>query len=179
MVRVAVFLDRDGVLNASVVRAGKPYPPDSLESLALPDGVEAACRSLKAAGFLLLCVTNQPDLATGRTTVAVVEAINAHLTAILGLDEVVICPHTDADGCACRKPQPGMLLAAAARWGVDLAGSVMVGDRWRDIDAGRRAGCRTVFIDHGYDERRPEHPDLTVSSLAEAVSWILTTLAPR
>jgi D-glycero-D-manno-heptose 1,7-bisphosphate phosphatase len=159
-----------------VVRNGKPYPPADLAEMVLTDGVEDACRRLKAAGLRLLCVTNQPDIATGKTTAATVEAINRRLETLLGLDATLVCPHVDADGCDCRKPAPGLLLAAAARWDVDLSLSVMVGDRWRDIEAGRRAGCRTVFIDYGYDERRPERPDLIAPSLAAAAPWILAGL---
>ena len=90
----------------------------------------------------------------------------------LPLDEVVVCPHDDADGCACRKPKPGMLVEAAQRRGIDLAASFMVGDRWRDVEAGVRAGCRTVFLDRGYDERSVQ-PDVSVSNLGEAAVWIL------
>jgi len=164
-----VFLDRDGVLNAAVVRGGRPYPPASVAELTLLPGVRDACRVLKAAGFLLIGVTNQPDIARGSTPAETVAAINNALQAELDIDEFGVCPHDDADGCDCRKPKPGLLLRAAARFDIDLSGSFMVGDRWRDIEAGRRAGCRTVFIDYGYDERRPDSPDLVTGSLADIV----------
>jgi D-glycero-D-manno-heptose 1,7-bisphosphate phosphatase len=89
------------------------------------------------------------------------------------VDDIRVCYHIDADGCACRKPKPGMLLGAANALGIDLADSFMVGDRWRDVEAGRAAGCRTVFIDYGYAEKQPDNPDFTVSSLFEAVPLIL------
>ncbi len=171
--RRAVFLDRDGVLNRSHVVDGNPRPPDSVEELELLPGVEEACRRLHDAGLLLIVVTNQPDVARGTQTMAAVEALNRELGARLPLDEVRVCPHDDGDGCDCRKPAPGMLLDAAAEHGIDLAASVMVGDRWRDVEAGRRAGCATVFVDSGYSERSPEAPDLTVRALGEAVPWIL------
>ena len=113
--RRAVFLDRDGILNAAVVRDGRPYPPASLAEMTLLPGVEEACARLKKSGFLLIVVTNQPDIAKGKTTVSEVEAINAALQARLGLDEVCVCPHDDAYNCACRKPKPGLLLDAAKR----------------------------------------------------------------
>jgi D-glycero-D-manno-heptose 1,7-bisphosphate phosphatase len=173
--RPAVFLDRDGVLNAAVVRDGRPHPPASEADVVVLDGVPEACRRLSGAGLKLICITNQPDIARGTQDPAVVAAINRRLAERLGLDEVVVCPHDDADDCACRKPRPGMILAAAARHDVDLARSVTVGDRWRDVEAGRSAGTRTVFIDQHYDERRPEHADLTVGDLKESVPWILRT----
>ena len=153
--RRAVFLDRDGILNAAVVRDGRPYPPGSLAEMTLLPGVEEACARLKKSGFLLFVVTDQPDISKGKTIVSEVEAINAALQARLGLDEVCVCPHDDAYNCACLKPKPGLLLDAAKRWKIDLAKSFMIGDRWCDIEAGQAAGCRTVFVDYGYAERRP------------------------
>jgi D-glycero-D-manno-heptose 1,7-bisphosphate phosphatase len=174
-VTAAVFLDRDGTLNASVVRDGRPYPPATPAEMTLLDGAAEACAELSAAGLPLIVVTNQPDIARGTTDRATVDAINARLADLVRIDEIVVCPHDDADRCACRKPKPGMLLEAAQRRGIDLARSVTVGDRWRDVEAGRSAGTHSVFIDQGYDERRPEHPDLTVAALKESVQWILKT----
>jgi D-glycero-D-manno-heptose 1,7-bisphosphate phosphatase len=171
--RRAVFLDRDGVLNRPLVVDGRPLPPTSIEQLELLPGVEEACRRLHDAGLLLVVVTNQPDVARGTQTLTEVKALNDELSSRLPLDEIRVCVHDDADGCECRKPQPGMLLDAAREHGIDLGASVMVGDRWRDVEAGRSAGCKTVFLDWGYSERSPEAPDLTVSGLGEAVPWIL------
>ena len=148
----AVFLDRDGVLNRAVVRAGKPYPPVSVPDLEILPDVAPALRRLKAAGYRLVVVTNQPDVARGQQRRDVVEGINAALAERLPVDEIRVCYHDDADGCGCRKPEPGLLLQAPAH---DLGRSVMVGDRWRDVEAGRRAGVRaTVLIERGYDELR-------------------------
>jgi D-glycero-D-manno-heptose 1,7-bisphosphate phosphatase len=177
--RAAAFLDRDGVLNAPVVVDGRPCPPASVDGLELLPGVSEACRDLAAAGMALIVVTNPPVIARGTADAAVVDTINRRLQEELGLDEVVVCPHDDREGCDCRKPKPGMLLAAAERWDVDLARSVMVGDRWRDIAAGRAAGTRTVFIDRHYREQAPDRPDLTVTELQESVPWIIETTAPR
>jgi D-glycero-D-manno-heptose 1,7-bisphosphate phosphatase len=170
--RRAVFLDRDGVLNAAVVRDGLPYPPRSVDEVEILPGVYDSCTRLRAAGFELVVVTNQPDIARGTQTLEAVRRINDTLLAALPLDEVVICPHDDADGCDCRKPRPGMLVAAAQRRGIDLSASFMVGDRWRDIEAGIRAGCRTLLIDRHYDERSVR-PDVSVIDLSKAAVWIL------
>jgi D-glycero-D-manno-heptose 1,7-bisphosphate phosphatase len=174
LVRGAVFLDRDGVLNAAVVCDGIPRPPGDMHELEVLPGVEEACSRLRTAGFELVVVTNQPDVARGTQTMEAVRRINNALLVTLPLDEIIVCPHDDADGCTCRKPKPGMLVDAAQRRGIDLTASFMVGDRWRDVEAGRRAGCRTVFVDRGYDERSVQ-PDVSVSDLGEAAVWILET----
>lgn len=169
----AVFLDRDGVINRAIVRDGKPYPPADLAALEILPGVADALQSLHKAGWLLIVVTNQPDVARGTTLRADVEAINAHLQHRLPIDEFRTCYHDSTDGCNCRKPLPGALLAAADAHGVDLASSYMVGDRWRDTEAGERAGCKTIFLDYGYDEKQPEKFNHRVRSLAEAAQIIL------
>lgn len=173
--RKAVFLDRDGVLNRSIVVDGKPYPPRTWDEFVLVDGVEEGCQRLSDAGYLLICVTNQPDIARGLQNVDLVDRINAALMQRLGLHEVRVCAHDDGDNCECRKPKPGMLTQAAAQWDIDLGISFMVGDRWRDIDAGRAAGCGTVHIDYGYNERRPTSPDFVCGSFEEAVDWMINT----
>lgn len=169
----AVFLDRDGVLNRVFVRGGKPYSPDTVAEMEIfPDAADALAR-LKAHGFRLHMATNQPDIARGRLTRAQVDAMNDHLRARLPLDAIEMCVHDDADDCGCRKPKPGLLLNAAARDGIDLAQSFMVGDRFRDVEAGNAAGCRTVLVGEGYGEAFRSQPDVTVASLTEAVDWIL------
>ena len=171
--RRAVFLDRDGVINRAVLRDGKPHPPPSAAGVDVLPGVPEALKRLKAAGYLLIVVTNQPDVARGTQSVAGVEAIHARLSSQLPIDEFRTCYHDDEDQCGCRKPLPGLLLDAARDHDVDLHGSVMVGDRWRDVEAGKNAGCATVFVDYGYSEHRPEGPHAEVRSLEEAVAWIL------
>jgi D-glycero-D-manno-heptose 1,7-bisphosphate phosphatase len=136
--------------------------------------VPEALTRLRAAGFHIVVVTNQPDVARGTQQRAVVDAMHDRLASSLPIDEFRVCDHDDVDACVCRKPKPGLLEAAARDAGVSLAASFMVGDRWRDVEAGRRAGCTTVFIDHGYAERPPEHPDAIVPSLPDAVDWILS-----
>ena len=169
----AVFLDRDGVINRVDTRNGTPYPPAGLADLELLPDVAVALAELKTHGYRLVVVTNQPDVARGTSLREGVEAIHAHLKLALGLDAVLTCFHDDADGCDCRKPSPGLLLEAARQLRIDLNSSFMVGDRWRDMEAGRRAGCRTFFIDWGYTERPPDSCDYRVASLAEASRIIL------
>jgi transaldolase len=172
--RRAVFLDRDGVLNEAVIRDGLPYPPASLDELRIPEQVPALMARLRAAGFLTIGITNQPDVARGRQTRQTADALNHAVRSATSLDAMLACYHDDADACQCRKPAPGMLEAAAARYGIALSNSIMIGDRWRDIEAGRRARCQTVFIDYDYREAKPMPPaDATVRSLEEGVAWML------
>ena len=176
----AVFLDRDGVLNPPIVREGRPYPPVSAEEFAVyPDAAEA-CALLKKAGYLLVVATNQPDVGRGTLAQSAVEAMHAKLRRLLpDLDrvEVSYAPGQEPPGVPPdpdRKPRPGMLLRAARDLGIDLAASFMVGDRWRDIDCGLAAGCRTVFIDRGYVEELRAQPDHICGNVLEAARWIVS-----
>ena len=172
--RPAVFLDRDGVINRAFVRNGTPYPPDSLAALEILPGVPEALNALRSRGYLLVVVTNQPDVARGTLSRGVVDGIHARLQAELHFDAILACFHDGADDCDCRKPKPGLLLRAARDFGIHLASSFMVGDRWRDVEAGQRAGARTIFLDCGYAERRPASYDYRVGSLLEAANIIVS-----
>jgi D-glycero-D-manno-heptose 1,7-bisphosphate phosphatase len=168
----AVFIDRDGVINKGMVRDGRPHPPDTLEELEILPGVAGALNRLKAAGFALIVVTNQPDVARGRQTAEVVQAMHRALAEQLPIDEFRVCFHDDTDRCECRKPKPGLLTRAPH---YDLSRSFMVGDRWRDVAAGRSAGVRgAILIRYGYDEDLSAEPDVLVGSLLEAADWILS-----
>jgi D-glycero-D-manno-heptose 1,7-bisphosphate phosphatase len=175
MVRRAVFLDRDGVINANVLRDGRPVAPTRLEDFVLLPGVEAAVARLKQADYDVIVVTNQPDVETGRTARAVIEAMHDHMRTRLAVDDVKACYHTDAAGCDCRKPKPGMILQAAAERDISLSRSWVVGDRWRDIEAGRRSGCQTIFVEAGFEQDGPNRPHQIVASLPEAVARILAS----
>jgi D-glycero-D-manno-heptose 1,7-bisphosphate phosphatase len=175
----AVFLDRDGVLNEAVVRDGSPYPPVTLEELVIVADAGRVLAALKRDGFRLIVVTNQPDIARGKISREQVDRMNRHLLSVLPIDAIEVCAHDDSDACDCRKPKPGMLIRAATRDGIMLPDSFMVGDRWRDIEAGHRARCRTVLIGDGYAEGLKSEPDVAVGNLSEAVAWILARPKPR
>ena len=169
----AVFLDRDGVINKASVVDGKPYPPRNLDELELIPGVDQAILQLRDRGYFCIVVTNQPDVARGKTSKETVESINQFLIQHLAIHEIVSCYHDDHENCGCRKPKPGSLLKAALKYNIDLNKSFMVGDRWRDIEAGENAGCKTFFIDYQYNEKQPQNPTYKVTSLADAVNIIL------
>jgi D-glycero-D-manno-heptose 1,7-bisphosphate phosphatase len=170
--RRAVFLDRDGVLIEAIVRDNKPYAVTSPDEVQFTRGAAEACAELKRCGFLLVLVTNQPDVARGKISRQFVDDVNDHVVATLGLDLARVCDHDNHHNCNCRKPKPGLITDAAKEFSIELSTSYMVGDRWRDIEAGQNAGCRTVFVDYGYAEDLPSAPDHTAHSLAEAVPFI-------
>jgi D-glycero-D-manno-heptose 1,7-bisphosphate phosphatase len=178
----AVFLDRDGVLNAALVREGKPYAPATLQEFTVLPGVREACARLKAAGFHLVVVTNQPEVGRGAQSQEAVEAMHAKLRRLVPeLDRIEVCYDAGRTNPRSpdRKPAPGMVLRAARELGVQLFRSFLVGDRWRDIDCGHAAGCHTIFIDRGYAESLRHQPDFYACDLAEAAKIILENSPTR
>jgi D-glycero-D-manno-heptose 1,7-bisphosphate phosphatase len=172
--RRAVFLDRDGVVNRAIVRDGRPFPPETLAEMVIDPDAAMALSMLKQLGFLLIVVTNQPDVGRGLQSREAVDQMHEALRAELPLDDFFVCCHDDVDRCECRKPAPGLLLKAAEHHDINLQASFLIGDRWRDVDAGYRAGVQTALIDYGYMERGPDHqPGARVASLREAVDWIV------
>jgi D-glycero-D-manno-heptose 1,7-bisphosphate phosphatase len=170
----AVFLDRDGVLVIPEIRGGRSFAPTRLEEFRLYPTAADCARRLKAAGFKLIVVTNQPDVGNGLVDRCVVEAMHEELRAKLPVDDIEVCYHAKSDECDCRKPKAGMLRRAAARHRIDCNRSIMIGDRRTDVEAGHAVGCRTIYIDLGYREAQRIRPDLIVSSLQEATDIILT-----
>jgi len=178
--RRAVFLDRDGVIVEAFVRGGRPHSPGCLAELVIPPETKQCLDRLKERGFLLIVVTNQPEVARGTLSSAVLESMHQYIRRQLPLDEILVCHHDDADDCPCRKPRPGLILEAGRRHGIALELSFLIGDRWRDVEAGGNAGCTTILIDFGYREREPDRaPGARVSSLREATDWILARTPPK
>ena len=169
----AVFLDRDGVLNATVLRGGRAVAPTSLADFEILPDAPGALRRLSAARFLLIVATNQPDVARGLVGRETVDAMHRRLRAALPVDDIEVCYEVETPASERYKPKPGMLLAAARRHAIDLTRSFMVGDRWRDVSAGKAAGCFTVFIDRGYGEPFVDSPDAVCRSLGEAAEIIM------
>lgn len=170
--RACVFLDRDGVLNRPVLADGRAYAPRTLDLFELLPGVCEAVDALKRHGFLAIVVTNQKDLGNGLISAEILDAMHARLRNEMPVDDIVVC--SCIDECWCYKPNPGMLCESAEKWDIDLASSFIVGDTWRDVGAGRAAGCRTVLIDSWkYDEQYRLDPDHTATDLAHAVQLII------
>jgi len=174
MLHPAVFLDRDGVINKAIVRNGLPYPPSSLNELLITPNANHVLLKLKEAGFLLIGITNQPDVARGTQKREIVEEINTSLLSALPIKEILVCYHDDDDQCSCRKPNPGLIFEAVKKFSIDLSRSFMVGDRWKDILAGKNAGVKTIFINYDYQEPKPiPSADYTVNSLEDILAIIL------
>jgi D-glycero-D-manno-heptose 1,7-bisphosphate phosphatase len=174
MNRRAAFLDRDGVLVETFVRGERAFAPVSLDEFQITEGAGRLVQQLRQAGLLPVVFTNQPDVGRGIITPEVLAEMHARLRAAVPVHDVLVCIHDDGSGCACRKPKPGMLLAAAARWGIDLQSSFVIGDRWQDIEAGRAAGCYTILIARPYSGRA--EPDAAVPNLTAAVKVVLERL---
>jgi len=174
----AAFLDRDGVINETFLVEGKPVTPKRVEDFQILPGVKEALTELKERGWYLFVATSQPDIRRGTLKLEELEKMHRILLEALPIDKVYVCTHDDEDACECRKPKPGMLLQAAKEWNVDLGASYMVGDRWKDIEAGARAGCTTILVKSPCSDERPEGKivlsDYTVENLVEAVRIILS-----
>ena len=168
----AVFLDRDGVINQAQVRKGHPFSPADMTEFFWVEPIKEVTRELKSLGYLLFCVTNQPDVGRGLQSREVVESFHTAVLTELPIEKIYTCYHDDSDNCSCRKPRPGLIIDAQREYGLNLAGSWLIGDRWKDIDAGAAAGCNTVFLEYGYDEKLRTKPDHTISQLVELVPLI-------
>jgi D-glycero-D-manno-heptose 1,7-bisphosphate phosphatase len=170
----AIFLDRDGILNCAIIHGGKPYPPPSLENLEIMPGVHSVLKKLMQAGYSLIGITNQPDVARGIQNRRTVESINSYIMSHLPLLEIFTCYHDDEDNCECRKPRPGLIYRAAKKYGLNLTQSWMVGDRWKDIATGRAAGLKTVFVNYHYDEKfEGTPPDFSIENVSDLAGIIL------
>jgi D-glycero-D-manno-heptose 1,7-bisphosphate phosphatase len=171
-VKQAVFLDRDGTLNLLVPRPdGSWASPRSLDEFILVDGAAKQVERIKSSGFLTILATNQPDVARGFLDPQVLEAMHRHLMEQVPVDHIMVCTHEDADDCPCRKPRPGMLSQAAEQWGIDLTGSFMVGDSWKDMEAARAAGVKDILINAPYNQEVA--CSIRAESLESACDYIL------
>lgn len=150
--RKAIFFDRDGVINKVILKDGKPFSPRKFEEFKLLDGIRKVLERFRKKEFLNIIVTNQPDIARGLIKTETLEKMHKFIEENLPIDDIFICPHDDIDNCHCRKPKPGMLLEAAEKWHINLKESFMIGDSWKDIEAGKAAGCATVLLDNLYNK---------------------------
>jgi len=173
--RRAIFLDRDGTLNKAIVKNGLPFSPPSFSEFEILPGVKESLLKLKKLNFVCLLVTNQPDVSRGKIKKSVVIQMNNFLKSEIKLDDIFVCYHDDCDNCECRKPKPGLLLNAKKKWNINLDKSYMIGDRWKDVQAGINAGCKTIFINNNYKENKEIKANLTTDSLLNAV-YILEKL---
>lgn len=174
--RQAVFLDRDGVLNRPILRNCSPGSPRYFEEFELLDGAVQCVNKLRSAGLLVIVVTNQPDVARGLLEPTELVRMHHWLKQATLVNAVYTCPHDDRDACSCRKPKPGLLLRAAEEWDIALTMSYMVGDSWKDIEAGTAAGCQTILVEPILPQTREVRPTYNVRNLPDATEMIATLL---
>lgn len=163
----AVFLDRDGIINKAIVTNGHPYPPLRIKDVYLTEGIKKLIEMWHNENYLVIVITNQPDISSHIITENKVNKINSYLKSLIWFDDIFLCPHSDKDNCNCRKPKTGLLEEAKKKYHIDFSKSYMVGDRKKDIEAGKNVGCKTIFVDYQYDEEKPYKPDYIVKSILE------------
>ena len=173
MLKKAVFLDRDGVLNRPNVIDGKPYAPKKVKDFIIYSEVYEVLNNLKNNLYKLIVVTNQKDVGRGITSMKVLNTMHNKLKSFLPIDDIKVC--ICIDECDCYKPNPGMILEAQKEWNIDIEKSYIIGDSWRDIGAGINAGCKTILIDRKYNMPMLFKPDYIVNSLKETESIILNS----
>jgi len=171
-----IFLDRDGVINEPVIVDNKPYPPKSVKDLVISESSKKAIKLLQKNYYEIIVVTNQPDVARGKTTKESVKKINQRISEICKINHFRVCFHDDVDKCSCRKPKPGLLIEASKEFNFNLDATFMIGDRKKDIIAGQLAGCRTIFIDRRYNEEKPVKCDKVVNNLFQAAMFVIDSL---
>ena len=170
--RMAVFLDRDGTLNKTYIKKGLPISPPSFNKLKIIDGVKKSIKKLKKLNFMCIMITNQPDVARAKIKKKTVIKMNSFIKSKLKLDDIFVCYHDDIHKCKCRKPKPGLLIQASKKWKIDFSKSFMIGDRWKDISAGKKVGCKTIFINNNYKLDKIVKADFTYNTLLKAVNKI-------
>lgn len=164
-------MDRDGIVLEPVVVEGQPKSIRRIEEIIFVDGLQELLSWAKQSGLEIFVVTNQPDVNRGFITVDDVNRVHEKIVSENPMiRKVYFCPHDDDANCYCRKPKPGMLQLAAREYNINLEDSILIGDRWRDIDAGNNAGCFTVFLDRGYEENLVTKPGAVVNSLSMATT---------
>lgn len=171
----AIFLDRDGVINRVILKGDKPFSPRRFGEFGFLDGIKEVLGKFKEVGFINIIITNQPDIARGLIEPEISEKMHKVIRENLPIDDIFVCPHDDIDQCPCRKPEPGMLLEAAKKWDIDLKSSFLIGDQWKDIEAGKSAGCVTILISCPYNKRA--NPDFRVNNLSSAAEIIFAQVS--
>lgn len=165
----AFFLDRDGVINKSLLKKGKPLAPREFKQFKIIKNVDKSLIFLKKQGFKNIIITNQPDIKKGLIKNSTSKRINKEIKKKLQIDDIFICKHTDEDNCNCRKPKTGLIKKAKKKWNIDLKKSYLIGDRWRDIFLANKLKINCFYIDKNYKERKPKKYNYKVKNLYAAI----------
>lgn len=169
--RVAAFIERDGLLNRVRIDHDYPITPLRLEEFRICPEARPLVRSLQNAGFLVIATTNQPEISRGELSRRELDLMHEMLLKRLNLDDIMVCPHEEEDCCPCRKPKPGLLIEAGFKWHVDLERSVVISDKWQDAEAARIAGSTSILIESPWNGSG--HHDFRVDSFESAVEKAL------
>ena len=148
------FFDRDGILIKSKIKNKKPFPENNIKKINFYNEIKKILKISKKNDYLNIMVTNQPDISRKKIKKQTVVKINKFLKKELFLDDIIMCDHDENDNCNCRKPKIGMLIKAKKKWNGNFKKSIIVGDRWRDIECGKKANIKTIFIDYNYNEKK-------------------------
>ena len=168
----AIFLDRDGVINKSIIANGKPYAPLLFEDFVFYEDTKKAIVVIQSLDYKTIIVTNQPEINKGNLNHEELKRMNDRIYNELKIDDIFVCEHTSEEDCDCRKPKPGMILNASKKHNIDLSQSFLIGDRYKDIESAHAAGCNSIFIDRKYSEKFPNKQIKSVSSFYEAAIFI-------
>lgn len=166
----AIFLDRDGVINKAIIQNGRPFSPRNIDVFEIFPEVEETLRRFRDLGYMNIIATNQPDIARGLMSLETLNEMHDIIRAGSPIDDIFVCPHDDSDACLCRKPKPGMIIEAAKKWNIDIKSSYFIGDTWKDIHAGKSAGCTTILLDRVYNQGL--ECDYKVDSLLQAIGIV-------
>tara|TARA_Y100000741_G_scaffold362569_1_gene348606 strand:+ start:242 stop:787 length:546 start_codon:yes stop_codon:yes gene_type:complete len=167
-----VFLDRDGVINKPYIKNGKSFAPTKFNEFSIYPEAKESVRILHSLDFKVIVITNQPDIARGLILDSDISKMNSKMFNDLNIDDIFICPHSEEDNCNCRKPKPGMILEAKKKYKIDLNSSFLIGDRFTDIQAAKNTGCKSIFIDRNYNEKKPIFQEANVKNILSAVNFI-------
>jgi D-glycero-D-manno-heptose 1,7-bisphosphate phosphatase len=166
-----VFIERDGILNRVRVERQHQVSPLTLEEFHVNEALFPLLGKLKAEGLLVIGTTNQPGLSRGYQSRRELERMHEKLARALPLDDILTCPHDDADHCSCRKPKPGLLMEAAFKWHLELERSFVISDKWQDAEAARAAGCTSLLLQSPWVGN--VHHDFILPDLGAIVEKIL------
>lgn len=171
IMKLGVFIERDGVLNRVRVEHQHQVSPLTLDEFRIKTETAPLLLRLKRAGFMLIATTNQPGISRGCLSRSELDLMHRRLRKALPLDDVMVCPHDEADGCPCRKPRTGLLREGAFNWHLNLDRSFVISDKWQDAEAAHQAGCTSVMLDSPW--LGTVHHDLVMPDLRAAVDKIL------
>lgn len=167
----AIFFDRDGVLiHAPVNREGKPKSIKTKKQIRFVNGIITFCKKFKSKFFLIM-ITNQPEYVLKKNTKKNINEINFYIKKKLKLDDFFVSFSNDEKDYF-RKPNPGMLFSAKSKYNVEFKKCFFIGDRWRDVDAGNKVGCKTIFINRNYNEKLNSKPKYIVKNIKEIYKFI-------